>query len=334
MLSKMLTGLRWTLVSALAAAALSAAGCAGHPAQAAAPDPAATPAVAGQPGEDQVLFADVKAAADALVQAAQKHDRDALHKIFGPAGRQLVSGDRVEDRNARADFAKKAAEQLHVFMKDGHTAVLYVGNDNWPFPIPLVRTDAGKWFFDTESGKQEVLARRIGANELETIDVCRAYVQAQREYAGQDRDGSSVFKYAQRLVSTPGAMDGLYWESKPGAEASPLGPLMAQAALQGYDLTRTKEEQLRPFHGYLFRILTRQGPAAPGGDYNYVINGNMIAGFALVACPVRYGDSGVMTFIVSHQGKVYQKDLGPQTRQLVADMTQYNPDSTWKLVKD
>jgi hypothetical protein len=316
------------LVSALAAAAvLAASGCAPKVDGLANP-----PQAAGQPAAGQMLFDDVKPATDALVQAAAKHDHEALHHIFGPAGHELVSGDRVEDRNAREAFAKKAAEQLHVFMKDDHTAILYVGNDNWPFPIPLVRTDAGKWFFDTEAGKQEVLARRIGANEIETISVCQAYVQAQREYAGKDRDGTSVLKYAQRLVSTPGQTDGLYWEAKPGAEQSPLGPMMAQAALEGYDLT--KDDHRQPFHGYVFRILTRQGPAAPGGQYNYVINGNMIAGFALVACPVRYGDSGITTFIVSHQGQVYQKDLGPKTRKLVAAMTEYNPDSTWTPVKD
>jgi hypothetical protein len=323
-------GLGPIIIRVLAAATLAlAAGCATHQ-----PDAlAGPPPAAGKPAEGQRLFDDIKPATDALVAATKNHDRAALHLLFGPAGHELVSGDRVEDRNAREAFAQKAAEQLKVTLgDDGNSAILYVGKDHWPFPIPLVRTPEGKWFFDTEAGKQEILARRIGDNELKTIAVCRAYVQAQREYATQDRDGSEVLQYAQRLVSTPGSHDGLYWDAQPGAEQSPLGPLMAQAALEGYDLTR--DEGRHPFQGYYFRILTRQGPAAPGGPYNYVINGRMIAGFALVACPARYGSSGIMTFVVSHQGKLYQKDLGPQTRQVVADMKEYNPDSTWTLVKD
>jgi len=195
-----------------------------------------------------------------------------------------------------------------------------------------VRAASGQWFFDTAAGKQEILARRIGRNELESIKVCRAYVEAQREYAGQDRDGSGVAKYAQRLNSHPGQKDGLYWEAMPGAEPSPFGPLAAQAAAEGYATSGVHRHE--PFHGYLYHILTRQGPAAAGGAYDYVINGNMIAGFALVAFPAAYGQGGVMTFIVSHQGKVYQKDLGPQTPDIAAAMTTYNPDETWTQVKD
>jgi hypothetical protein len=286
----------------------------------------------GQPGEGQALFDSDDQAAAALVDAAKARDKDAMHHVFGPASKELVSGDPVQDNNGFQSFATHAGERLRLEKKDANTSILYIGNQDWPFPIPLVRTASGKWFFDTAAGLQEILARRIGANELETIQVCRAYVEAQREYASKDRDGDGVLQYAPRLVSHPGTKDGLYWPADPSQEQSPFGPLAAQAAIEGYDNSKALVRQ--PYHGYHFHILTRQGSAAPGGAYNYVINGRMIAGFALVACPDQYGNSGVMTFIVSHQGKVYQKDLGPNTRKIVKKMTEYNPDATWTLVKD
>jgi hypothetical protein len=253
----------------------------------------------------------------------------------------LVSGDRVADASAYQTFARNASDRTRLETKSDATATVYIGKEDWPFPIPLEKAAGGAWFFDTEAGKAEILARRIGANELATIKVCQAYVAAQRDYASKDRDGSEVLQYAQRLLSTPGPKDGLYWKAAPGAgagaaaageEPSPFGPLVAQAALEGY-----AEDQAigaEPFHGYYFRILTRQGAAPPAGRYDYVINGRMIAGFALVACPARYGASGVMTFVVSHQGKVYEKDLGPDTHRLVRGMKEYNPDSSWRVVKD
>jgi hypothetical protein len=323
----------WIVLASIITALTITAGCASTMPPTQSTSPIESAHVAGVPDPGQMAFDGPQPAADALVQATKNHDRDTLHKVFGPAGHDLVSGDRVEDRNAREAFAQKAAEQLTVTTADdGTRATLYIGKDSWPFPIPLIKTADAKWYFDTEAGKQEILARRIGGNELNTISVCRACVQAQRDYAAEDHNGSQVLQYAQHLVSTPGQQDGLYWDAAPAQPQSPLGPLMAQAALEGYSLAQDDGRQ--PFHGYYFRILTRQGPAVPGGQYNYIINGNMIAGFALVACPARYGSSGIMTFVVNHQGKVYQKDLGPDTRQIVANMSEYNPDSTWTLVKD
>jgi hypothetical protein len=214
--------------------------------------------------------------------------------------------------------------------KDGDDKVaLIFGREDWPFPIPLVRDQAG-WSFDTAAGEQEILARRIGRNELGAIDVCRAYVQAQRNYASADHDGTGVMKYAQHIASTPGKRDGLYWPAVEGEPLSPFGPLVASAVAQGYS---KKADKPTPYHGYLFRVLTAQGPHAPGGAYSYIVNGNMIAGFALVAYPVDYGNSGVMTFIVNQQGVVYQKDLGDDTGAIAAKMTLYDPDQSWEKVE-
>jgi hypothetical protein len=288
---------------------------------------------AGEPGVGQEQFDTDDQAAAALVVAVKARDHDALHHLFGPSVTEFISGDKVEDEKAFDHFVKNAGEHLELEKKDANTSFIDIGKDNWPFPIPLTRLPNGKWFFDTEAGKQEILARRIGANELETIKVCRAYVEAQRDYASEDHDGSGVLKYAQHFMSTHGK-DGLYWEAAPGDEESPFGALIAQAEMEGYTPGANGTSGLQPYHGYAYRILTRQGPAAPGGQYDYVINGNMIAGFALVACPTEYGTSGVMTFIISHQGKLYQKDLGPGTTDVVRSMREYNPDSSWTLVAD
>ncbi len=289
---------------------------------------------AGQPGAGQQLFATDDAAAAALVDAAKARDHATMDHIFGPASKDLVSGDKVADENAFNRFATHAGEHTTLEKKDANTSILDIGNDNWPFPIPIVKTPNGQWFFDTQSGKQEILDRRIGRNELETIKVCHAYVEAQREYASVDRDNDGVANYAQRMVSHPGKKDGLYWEAAAGEEESPFGSLVAQAAAEGYSTKHEPGTGPHPYHGYIYHVLTRQGPAAPGGKYNYVINGNMIAGFALVAFPIEYGQSGVMTFIVSHQGKVYQKDLGAKTAEFARKIKCYNPDSTWTLVKE
>ena len=288
---------------------------------------------AGEPGVGQQQFDTDAQAAAALVAAAKARDHDALHHIFGPSVTEFISGDKVEDEKAFDHFVKKVDEHLELEKQDAKSSFIDIGKDKWPFPIPLTRLDNGKWFFDTEAGKQEILARRIGANELETIKVCRAYIEAQREYARVDRDGSGVLKYAQHFISKHGK-DGLYWETNPGEEESPFGPFVAQATMEGYTPGQNHSPGPHPYHGYLYRILTRQGPAAPGGRYDYVINGNMIAGFALVACPIEYGASGVMTFIVNHQGKVYQKNLGPKTLDCVRSMKEYNADSSWTLVTD
>jgi hypothetical protein len=288
---------------------------------------------AGEPGVGQQQFDTDDQAAAALVAAAKARDRDALHQMFGPSVTEFISGDKVEDDKAFDHFVTNAGDHLELEKKDANTSFVDIGKDNWPFPIPLTRLSSGKWFFDTEAGKQEILARRIGANELETIKVCRAYLEAQRDYASEDHDGSGVLKYARHFMSTQGK-DGLYWEAAPGDEESPFGSLIAQAEMEGYTPGANGTSGLHPYHGYAYRILTRQGPAAPGGQYDYVINGNMIAGFALVACPTEYGTSGVMTFIISHQGKLYQKDLGPHTSDIVRSMKEYSPDSSWTLVAD
>jgi hypothetical protein len=288
--------------------------------------------VSGQPGQGQPLYASDEDALNAMMTAVKAQDHEQVHRILGPAWKELVSGDKVEDANAFTEFAHRAAERTRLQKEDDTTSIIYVGNDDWPFPIPLTRTPDGKWFFDTEAGKTEILARRIGENELDTIQVCRKYVVAQREYAGEDHDGSGVLKFAQRILSTPGKMDGLYWKTSPGQEQSPFGHLFAAAATEGYEQTTGQPHE--PYHGYHFRVLKRQGSAAPGGKYDYVINGNMIAGFALVAFPVDYESSGIMTFIVNQQGNVYQNDLGPHTTELARQMTEYNPDSSWTLVKD
>ncbi|MGO8704716.1 MAG: DUF2950 domain-containing protein [Candidatus Brocadiia bacterium] len=288
---------------------------------------------AGEPGAGQQQFDTDEQAAAALVAAAKARDRAALDRLFGPAAPEFVTGDKVEDEKAFDRFVKNAGEHLELEKKDADTSVVDIGKDNWPFPIPLKRLPDGKWFFDTEAGKKEILARRIGANELDTIAACRAYLEAQREYASEDRDDSGVLKYAQRFISRNGK-DGLYWEAAPGEEESPFGEFIAQADAEGYTLGQKDQSGPQPYHGYFYRILKCQGPDAPGGQYDYVINGNMIAGFALVAWPSEYGSSGVMTFIISHQGKLYQKDLGPKTSDIARNMKEYNPDSSWTLVED
>jgi hypothetical protein len=288
--------------------------------------------IADTPGEGQPLFASDDEAMSAMLTAVKDQDHEQVHTLLGPAWKELVSGDKVEDGNAFKEFAERAAERTRLQRQDDSTSIIYVGNDDWPLPIPIAKTSDGKWFFDTEAGKTEILARRIGANELETIDVCRKYVEAQREYASKDRDGSGVRKFAQRIISTPGNTDGLYWSATSDQEQSPLGLLFAAAATQGYDLAAGHSRQ--PYYGYRFRVLKQQGPAAPGGMCDYITNEGMTGGFALVAFPEDYESSGIMTFIVNQQGDVYQKDLGAETTKLARQMTEYNPDASWTLVKD
>jgi hypothetical protein len=235
----------------------------------------------------------------------------------------------VEDKASRERFLKAFDEKQALVKEGDRKAVLQIGNDDLPFPIPIVQK-SGKWSFDTKAGKEELLNRRIGKNELYTIQVCLAYVDAQREYAGVDRDGDGLFEYAQKVMSTPGKKDGLYWESKEGEEESPLGDFVAQATREGYQKTSDKPI---PYHGYLFRILKAQGRNAPGGAYDYLVNGRMIGGFAMVAYPAQYGVSGVMTFVVNHEGVVYQKNLGKGTAKTARMMKLFDPDKTWKKVE-
>jgi hypothetical protein len=282
-------------------------------------------------GEQQ--FATPEAAVSALETAAKSRDTNAIHAIFGPTGRDLVSPDAVQATQEFEAFVNRLSEKTELVRRSDSNCVLQLGADAWPFPIPLVNAD-GQWSFDTEAGRQEVLNRRVGRNELGALAVCRAYVDAQREYAGKDRNGDQVLEYAQRLRSTPGTHDGLYWPLRGGDEQSPLGPLIAAARVEGYRRqARIMADEPSPYHGYYFKVLTRQGKHAAGGKYDYIINGHMIGGFALVAWPAEWGNAGVMTFIVSQQGKIFQKNLGPKTAALAKAITQYEPDSSWSPVK-
>ena len=273
----------------------------------------------------QRRFASLDDATTALVDAVRRGDRKALLAIFGDAGRGLVfSGDEAADRRAGQRFVTAYDEQ-HRFEAGNGKVVLVVGRDDFPFAIPLV-PDGPSWRFDTAAGRDEILSRRIGQNELNTIQVCLAYVDAQREYYTRDPDGDALLQYAQRFASSPGKRDGLYWPTKPGEPASPLGPLVARARSEGYS---KRSEEPAPYWGYYYRILGAQGKDAPGGAYSYLAQGKMIGGFALVAYPAQYGVSGVMTFLVNHDGVVYQKDLGPNTAQIAQAMKEFNPDSTW-----
>jgi len=308
-----------------------------------------TAAAAPQEPAGQRSFATPEAALQALVEAAQDKDRTALGKIFGPHYDKLLSGDKVQDDNELEEFAADTRGSAKLEKVDDTTFTLMLGEQPWPFPIPIVKAANG-WRFDTAAGMEEFLNRRIGENELSAIAVCRAYVLAQWEYYTEatdtTKDGLAV--YAQRFISTPGKRDGLYWDTTAGEKPSPLGVLVAQARAEGYRAGRKKDKAKAgtdasddttrhprsPYHGYFFKILKAQGPNAPGGRFNYVINDNMIAGYALIAYPARWGSSGVMTFIVNQQGRVYQKNLGPETTQLAAAITEYNPDPSWEMVQE
>jgi len=279
-------------------------------------------------------FISPETAVTALKTAVEARDTNALRAIFGPVAQSLVAVDVVEAAEERKLFVGRVKAKINLGTVSESKRELQLGADGWPFPIPLVKQD-GQWFFDTEAGKEEILNRRIGANELGTLQVCRAYVQAQREYASVDRQGDQVLAYAQHLRSTPGTHDGLYWSTRTGDELSPLGPLVAQAHGEGYhQKTKILAGEQSPYHGYYFKILTRQGKHAPGGKYDYVINGHMIAGFALVAWPAEWDNTGVMTFIVNQQDRIYQKNLGPKTSALAQALTTYDPDPTWTLAKE
>jgi len=290
----------------------------------------ATPAASSSIPAGTKTFDSPQQAADALVNAAGQFDTTALTEIFGPEGDNIVfTGDTVQDRQRATDFASEAREKKSVSVepKNGARAFLLVGNEDWPFPVPIVKKGS-KWFFDSKAGKQELLNRRIGANELDAISICHGYVEAQEEYAMQKREGYQVAQYAQRIISTPGKQDGLTWRNDDGTVGGPIGEKIAQAIAQGYS---SKEE---PYHGYFFKVLKGQGPAAPLGQLDYVIEGAMIGGFALVAAPAEYRVTGVKTFIVSNDGVVYEKDLGPGTLDAFKKMERFNPDKTWTPVQD
>ena len=282
---------------------------------------------AGQPR----TFSSPDEAVKALVAATNAGDRATVAAIFGPDVKDLLSGDAKQDTLEFAAFAKLVAQFSQLVQKADDRYVLNLGDQNWPFPIPLVKKD-GAWSFDTAAGKDEIVNRRIGEDELIAIGVCQTYLAAQREYASVDRAGDGVLRFAQKLRSTPGQKDGLYWPAAADEDQSPFGPLIAEVHAAGYG-GKTAEGEPQPFHGYRFKILTEQGAAAPGGAYNYIINGNLIAGFALVAYPAHWGESGVMTFIVNQWGIVYERNLGAQSADIATAMTAFDPDQDWRAVK-
>jgi hypothetical protein len=279
----------------------------------------------------QRAFTSPEKAASALIDALKADDVKALSSIFGPGSQDLISsGDPVADRRGREKFIKLYEEKSHIERVGEKKVVLNLGNEDWPFPVPIVRV--GKdWRFDTKAGRQEILCRRIGRNEISAIQVALAYVDAQREYALKDRDSNGLLEYARKFASSPGLKDGLYWEAKEGEERSPLGLLTAKAAYEGYGGTQAGD--VAPYHGYYYRILTAQGKHAAGGAYDYIVNDKMIGGFALVAYPARYSSSGVMTLIVNQDGVVYQKDRGKSTDKLAKNMKAFDPERTWKKIQ-
>ena len=280
------------------------------------------------------MFATPEDAVSALAAAANAQDTNALRAIFGPATEEIQNPDRVQAADDLKEFTSALNQRRQIARQTDSRCVLEVGENAWPFPVPIVKKD-GRWFFDTEAGKEELINRRIGRNELMTLQVVRAYVEAQREYASKDRDGDEVLEYAQKLASSLGQTDGLYWPTELNGELSPLGPFVAEAQEEGYfGKSSDSDAGPQPYHGYYFKILTRQGKHAPGGKYDYVINGNMIGGFALVAWPVEYGESGVMTFIVNQQGRVRQCDLGLDTAKIARKMKAYDPDPSWRVSPD
>jgi len=282
-------------------------------------------------GQAQKSFATPEEAVKALEAAAKAGNSDELLAIFGPEAKEILSsGDPVADRRQREVVVVAFEEGWRLVDKGAHVKELVVGNEDWPFPIPLVKEPRG-WRFDTAAGKDEILARRIGRNELSVIQICATYVHAQEVYAKVGHDGKAAGIYAQKVRSEPGRQDGLYWEAKPGEKPSPLGELAAQAAEEGYAPSQNTGPV--PFHGYYFHVLTAQGKSAPGGAKSYLESGDLKGGFALVAWPAEYANSGVMTFIVNQAGVVYQKDLGEQTSQVASQMKDYSPDKTWSKVK-
>jgi hypothetical protein len=280
------------------------------------------------PGTQQ-RFDSSEAAINALRSAAEAGDRAAVDQIFGPGIKEFLTGDKVQDKANFKGFSQ-AMTQACVAAPDGNDRlILNLGTNEWPFPIPLVK-EGNQWFFDTDAGREEIINRHIGRDELNAIGVCRAYVRAQKEYFSRGQDGGA-HQYAQKFKSTPGKHDGLYWEST--TEPSPFGPLVAEAHAEGYK-DHPAGTGPHPFHGYLFRILTAQGRAAPGGKKSYLVDGNLTAGFALVAYPDKWGHSGIMTFIVNQDGQVYQRDFREKTGEIASSMTQYNPDRHWTLVQE
>lgn len=277
----------------------------------------------------QQRFKTPEEAVQALVQAARSGDSKSVVSILGPGSQELVSsGDPVEDAEIRKEYLAAYDAGHRIVSEPGKPTVLVIGPDNWPFPIPMVQRD-GQWIFDVPAGREEVLARRIGRNELSTMKALLAYWDAQQDYADMNKSKSGQAVYAQRIVSSPGKKDGLYWPTSGNEPPSPLGEAVADATQRGY-----RPGAGEPYHGYRFKILLRQGPTAPGGAVDYIVKGDMIGGFAAVAYPAEYGNSGIMTFIINHEGDIYEKDLGEGTARIASQMTSFNPDHTWRKVVD
>jgi hypothetical protein len=280
-------------------------------------------------------FATPDDAVAAFASAVRTQNVDNLRNVLGPDSDDLENPDRVQATNEFRAVAQALDQRTHLVRESETNYVIELGTNAWPFPIPIVKNNDGRWFFDTAAGKEELLNRRIGKNELEAIGVMRAYVGAQREYASRDRNGDGVLQFAEKLASSPGKTDGLYWPPELNGEISPLGPLIADAQGSGYfGNAPDADDGPQPFYGYFFKVLKGQGKHAQGGKKDYVSKGKMTGGFALVAWPADYDDSGVMTFIVNQQGVVYQKDLGPKTSKLVSEMKLYDPDDTWDVTQD
>ena len=291
--------------------------------------PHADPQSKRQAAQSQKTFTTPEQAAQALVEAAANYDVSTLLEILGPDSQDLVaSDDPIDDKNRIVAFAALAHEKSSVSVDStNHRATLVVGKDDWPLPIPIVKK-SGNWIFDSNAGRKEILFRRIGGNELDAIRICRGFVEAQQEYALTKHDGAELNQFAQRIISTPGKQDGLAWQNQDGTWGGPVGEAAAKALEKGYSVPG------QPYHGYYFKVLKGQGPAAPLGQMDFVVGGVMIGGFALVASPAQYRVTGVETFIVSHDGIVYQKDLGPDTLTIFQGMERYNPDKTWRVTTD
>ena len=321
---RIMTSLKFTLIAS-AIASFWLLGFSLHAATTSKSDAVAAPQAA------QKQFDTPQQAADALIQVAANFDVAAAKEILGPDSEDIVaSEDPVQDKNRATEFAAKAKEKMFVQTdkKNPNQAIVLVGNDDFSLPIPIVK-QKGKWFFDTKVGREEILNRRVGANELNAIEICRGFVDAQHEYAVEKHDGSKVNQYAQRVISTPGKHDGLAWQDPDGTWSGPVGEEVAKALQEGYSAQGGK-----PYHGYYFKVLKGKGPAAPMGEMDFMVGGAMIGGFALAAAPAEYRVTGVQTFIVGPDGVVYEKDLGPDTLKTFQSMDKYNPDKTWKVTQD
>ena len=317
-------------VTAIAALGFSAALAAGqsNPQKPAAPAQTSMARHFAPPQTGQQTFSSAGQASQALITAMKNNDQQSLLKILGPDGKDIISsGDDAEDQNERDQFRKKYQQMHRLVMEPDGTTTLYIGAENWPTPIPLVRKGSS-WYFDTAAGKQEILYRRVGKNELAVIQTCSGLVDAEKEYYSQPHDGATDRQYAQKFFSDSGKQNGLYWDAASGETNSPIGPLVAVASTENYP--QPPDRNLQPFQGYYFRILKAQGAKAPGGAHSYIADGKMTRGFAFVAYPAEYRSSGVMTFIVDKDGVVYEKDLGPKTAAMAKAMSKYDPDSSWR----